>query len=62
VARTQIDIDEVACQAVMDRYGLRTKEEAVNLALRLVAAEEPRALRGTGWEGDLEALRQGRES
>jgi Arc/MetJ family transcription regulator len=62
VARTQIDIDEAACRAVMDRYGLRTEEQAGNLALRLVAAEaeDPRDLRGSGWEGDLEALRQGR--
>ena len=51
----------------MQRYHLSTKREAVNLALRLVAAEalsvdEARALRGSGWEGDLEALRTGRPS
>jgi Arc/MetJ family transcription regulator len=54
MARTNIDIDEVACRAVMDRYHLRSKREAVNFALRTVA------LRGSGWDGDLEAMRAGR--
>jgi Arc/MetJ family transcription regulator len=49
----------------MDRYHLRSKRDAVNYALRLVAAEaldldDARALRGSGWEGDLEQLRTGR--
>ena len=34
MARTNIDIDDEACERVMRRYGLRTKREAVNLALR----------------------------
>ena len=43
----------------MRRYGLSTKREAVNLALRSVAGrpmtlEEARAMRGTGWGGDLD--------
>ena len=42
-----------------------TKRDAVNLALRLVAAEAldvdaARDLRGSGWDGDLEALRSSR--
>lgn len=46
----------------MRRYRLATKREAVNFALRSLAAEpasldEARALRGSGWEGDLDALR-----
>jgi len=65
MGRTNIDIDDDACRAVMDRYRLRSKREAVNLALRLAAAEplEPddaRALRGSGWEGDLEEMRASR--
>jgi Arc/MetJ family transcription regulator len=49
----------------MQRYHLSTKREAVNLALRLLAAEalsvdDARALRGSGWEGDLKELRSGR--
>ena len=32
--RTNIEIDDDAVQRVMDRYGLKTKTEAVDLALR----------------------------
>lgn len=39
MARTNIDIDEAACERVMRDYGLRTKREAVNLGLRSLAAE-----------------------
>ncbi len=65
MARTNIDIDDEACRVVMDRYHLRSKRDAVNYALRLVAAEalnldDARALRGSGWEGDLEQLRTSR--
>jgi Arc/MetJ family transcription regulator len=65
MARTNIDIDEAACAAVQRRYRLATKRDAVNLALRLVAAEAldldaARDLRGSGWDGDLEALRSSR--
>ena len=64
MARTNIDIDEEACAAVMRRYGLTTKRDAVNFALRSVArevepmtVEEIRGLRGSGWDGDLAAMR-----
>lgn len=64
MARTNIDIDEAACATVMRRFGLRSKREAVNFALREVAAEidldHARRLRGSGWEGDLESLRDAR--
>ena len=51
--RTADDIDQEACALVMSRYHLATKEEAVNFALRLVAAgplsiDEARLLRGSG--------------
>jgi Arc/MetJ family transcription regulator len=51
----------------MQRYHLSTKREAVNLALRLLAAEaltidDARAMRGSGWEGDLGELRSSRAS
>jgi Arc/MetJ family transcription regulator len=67
MSRTNIDIDDKACTEVMRRYRLATKREAVNLALRTLAAEpltvdEARALRGTGWEGDLDDMRTGRTS
>ncbi len=65
MARTNIDIDDRACAEVMHRYSLSTKREAVNFALRLVAAEplsldEARQMRGSGWEGDLDEMRTGR--
>jgi Arc/MetJ family transcription regulator len=65
MARTNIDIDEKACRAVMQRYGFETKREAVNFALRTLAAEplsteEARRLRGSGWEGDLGRMRETR--
>ncbi|MDN5938164.1 MAG: type II toxin-antitoxin system VapB family antitoxin [Salinisphaera sp.] len=65
MARTNIDIDDVACRAVMGRYRFATKREAVNFALRTLAAEpldvgEARRLRGSGWQGDLDELRGSR--
>ena len=65
MSRTNIDIDDEACETVMDRYHLTSKRDAVNYALRLVAAEaldldDARALRGSGWEGDLAQMRAGR--
>jgi len=65
VARTNIDIDEDACREVMDRYQLATKTEAVNLALRRLVGEaldldDARALRGSGWDGDLADMRASR--
>jgi Arc/MetJ family transcription regulator len=65
MARTNIDIDDDACDAVMRRFHLSTKREAVNFALRTVAAEplglhEARQLRGSGWDGDLDELRSAR--
>lgn len=65
MSRTNVDIDDEACQTVMDRFHLKSKREAVNYSLRLVAGEaldldEARAMRGSGWEGDLEAMREGR--
>ena len=65
MSRTNIDIDEDACDVVMQRYHLATKREAVNFALRTLAAEplsleKARGLRGSGWEGDLEEMRAAR--
>ena len=65
MARTNVDIDDNACRIVMDRYHLATKRDAVNFALRTVAAEpldlnQARALRGSGWEGELDSLRADR--
>ena len=59
MARTNIDIDDDACGRVMSQYGLRTKREAVNLALRSLDAEpiglneEPSRIRGMGLLGSV---------
>lgn len=37
--RTNIEIEDDYVQAIMDRYGLRTKTEAVDLALRRTAGQ-----------------------
>ncbi len=62
MARTNVDIDDEACATVMRRYRLTTKRDAINFALRTLAAEplgldEARKLRGTGWVGDLDEIR-----
>ncbi len=49
--RTNIEIEDVYVQAIMDRYGVRTKTEAVDLALRNLAGQpmtrgEALAMRG----------------
>lgn len=49
----------------MDRFHLQSKREAVNLALRQLAGEalsidDARALRGIGWDGDLDEMRTSR--
>ncbi len=65
MARTNMDIDDEACAEVMRRYQLATKREAVNFALRELAAEplsieEAKRMRGSGWDGDLDEMRRGR--
>jgi Arc/MetJ family transcription regulator len=37
MSRTNVDIDDEACAAVMRMYRLQTKREAINLALRKLA-------------------------
>ena len=62
MSRINVNIDDQACAEVMRLYRLTTKREAINFALRSLAAkplsiDEARLLRGSGWEGDLDALR-----
>jgi len=62
MSRLTLDLDDGACRTVMDRYQLSSAQDAVNFALRAVAAEmlgveEARRLRGSGWEGDLDQMR-----
>ena len=65
MSRTNIDIDDESCAAIMRRYRLTSKREAVNLALRMLASEplspeQARRLRGSGWDGNLEEIRSSR--
>jgi Arc/MetJ family transcription regulator len=49
----------------MRRYRLGTKRDAINFALRMLAAElasidEARSRRGAGWEEDFDTMRSNR--
>ncbi len=62
---TNIDIDDELAAKVMRRFGLTTKEAAVDLALRrLVGLPLTRefllGLEGVGWEGELDDVRSER--
>ncbi len=64
MSRTNIDIDDTLIDRVMERYRLPTKKSAVDYALRVVAGEpmsrgEALAMEGSGWGGDLAAMRDG---
>ena len=58
--RTNIEIEETVLRAVMERYRIRTKTEAVDLALRHLAGqpmtrEEALAMQGVHAIGDVPA-------
>lgn len=62
MARTNIELDDELIAEVMRRYGVKSKKDAVELALRrLVGAPLNRefllSLEGIGWDGDLDAIR-----
>ncbi len=64
MGRTNIEIDDELIRGVMRRYGLRTKREAVDYALRRLTVvpmttQEILARGGIGWDGDLTAMRGG---
>jgi Arc/MetJ family transcription regulator len=64
VGRTNVVIDEDLIHRVMKVYGLRTKREAIDFALRALVGDLDRRdmldLRGSGWVGDLEEMRRSR--
>lgn len=64
MSRTNVELDDELVGRVMDRYGLKTKRATIDFALRQLdlepmSREEALAMRGTGWEGDLEEMRTG---
>ena len=65
MARTNIDLDDALVAEVMRWYGITTKKEAVDLALRrLVGVPLTRefllSLEGIGWDADLADIRRER--
>lgn len=63
--RTNIDIDDELIAQAMAATGLPTKKATVEEGLRLLLRidEQKKAwaeLKGMGWEGDLDAMREGR--
>jgi len=62
MSRLNVEVDDALIARVMARYGLRTKQAAIDLALRRLdlepmSREEALAMRGRAWSGDLEAFR-----
>ncbi|MFN8073003.1 MAG: type II toxin-antitoxin system VapB family antitoxin [Mycobacterium sp.] len=65
MSRTNIELDDALVAEVMRRYGVTTKRQAVDLALRrLVGVPLERdfllSLEGIGWEGHLDEIRRDR--
>lgn len=63
--RTNIEIDDALLSEAMKAAGLSTKratvEEGLRLLVRLRRQEQALGeLTGSGWDGDLDAMRQGR--
>jgi Arc/MetJ family transcription regulator len=61
VSRTNVVVDDELLAEVMNRYGFRTKREAIDFALRRLVGRPDKegllALQGMGWDGDLDAMR-----
>jgi Arc/MetJ family transcription regulator len=63
--RTNIEIDDELLSQAMAAAGLPTKRATVEEGLRLLVrvrrqTEALAGLKGLGWEGDLDEMRQGR--
>ncbi|MGI8609723.1 MAG: type II toxin-antitoxin system VapB family antitoxin [Candidatus Dormibacteria bacterium] len=62
MGRTNIDLDDELVASAMRLYRVRTKREAVDLALRQLVGDpltvtEALALEGSGWDADLSVIR-----
>jgi Arc/MetJ family transcription regulator len=64
MGRTNVVIDDELIERAMLLYNLRTKREAIDLALRRLVGEYKQIdileLEGMGWEGDLDEMRESR--
>jgi len=66
MTRTNVEIDDVLVGRAMRLYRLRSKREAVDLALRRLVGEpmsreEALAAEGSGWAGDFGEIRSREE-
>jgi Arc/MetJ family transcription regulator len=64
--RTNIDIDDALLSQAMVAAGLSTKRATVEESLRLLVRVHEQAkaladLKGLGWDGDLDKMREGRK-
>ncbi len=64
--RTNIEIDDDLLAAAMAATGLSTKRATVEEGLRVLVrlrgqVEALEDMKGLGWEGDLDEMRQGRD-
>ncbi|MFC5337130.1 type II toxin-antitoxin system VapB family antitoxin [Leucobacter denitrificans] len=62
MTRTNIEIDDDLIRTVMQRYDVRTKKDAVDLALRRLVgvpltSEFFKGIKGIGWGADLDEIR-----
>ncbi|HYM46281.1 MAG TPA: type II toxin-antitoxin system VapB family antitoxin [Solirubrobacteraceae bacterium] len=62
MSRTNVELDDALVDRVMSHYDLPTKRAAIDFALRRLdlepmTREEALAMQGTGWEGDLDEMR-----
>ena len=64
VGRTNIVIDDALVAKAKELYGFETTREVVDYALRRLVGQGSRdgflRLRGMGWEGDLDEMRESR--
>lgn len=65
MSRTNIDIDDELIETAMERFQVRTKREAIDIALRRavgtpLSKDFLLSLEGMGWEGDLDEMRRWR--
>jgi len=67
MSRTNIEIDDELVAEAMRRFGLKTKRETVDFALRRlvgtpISKDFLLSLEGVGWEGDLDVMRSSKVS
>ena len=63
--RSQIAVDDGLMAEAMSAAGLPSKEDVIEEALRLLVQRHQRLralanMEGQGWDGDLDAMREGR--